>query len=41
LQTEKLDVLKALAESVRQADAGETHDARKAVRALLDELKAR
>jgi len=37
-QVEKLSVLEALAESVRQADAGQVHDARKAVRKLVNEL---
>jgi hypothetical protein len=36
-----LAVLQALAESVWQADAGDVHDARKAVRKLLNELKPR
>jgi prevent-host-death family protein len=40
-QAEKLVVLQALAESVWQADAGDVHDARKAVRKLLNELKPR
>ena len=40
-QSEKLAVLQALAEAARQADAGQVHDARKAVRQLLDELKSR
>lgn len=40
-QAQKLAVLQALAESVRQADSGQVHDARKAVRALLDELTPR
>ena len=40
-QAEKLEVLEALAESVRQADRGDVQDARKAVRKLLDELKRR
>jgi prevent-host-death family protein len=40
-QMEKLAVFEALAQSVKQADAGKVHDARKAVGKLLDELKAR
>ena len=40
-QMEKVQVLEALSESVRQADAGKLHDARKAVRKLIDELGAR
>ena len=41
LQMERLEVLEALAESVQQADQGRTHDARQAVRELIDELKGR
>ena len=40
-EIEKLEVLKALAESVKQADQGAVQDARKAVRKLLDELADR
>jgi prevent-host-death family protein len=40
-QIERLQVLQALAESVKQADAGKVHDARKAVRKLLNELNPR
>ena len=40
-QIERLNVLQALSESVKQADAGKLHDARKAVGKLLDELKSR
>jgi PHD/YefM family antitoxin component YafN of YafNO toxin-antitoxin module len=38
-QAEKIAVLHALAESVRQVEAGQVHDARKAVRKLLNEMK--
>ncbi len=38
-QMEKLEVLEALAESVRQAEAGQMKEARPAIRALLDELR--
>jgi len=41
LQNEKMAVLEALAESVKQADAGKVRDARKAVQKLLDELNVR
>ena len=41
LQMEKVEVLEALAESVKQADKGDVHDARKAVRKLLEELRVR
>jgi PHD/YefM family antitoxin component YafN of YafNO toxin-antitoxin module len=41
LQMEKVEIIEALAESVKQADAGDLHDARKAVRKLIDELKNR
>jgi hypothetical protein len=37
-QAEKLEVLNALAESVRQAELGELKEARPAIRALLGEL---
>jgi prevent-host-death family protein len=37
-QMEKLEVLEALAESVREAEAGKLKEARPAIRALLDEL---
>jgi prevent-host-death family protein len=40
-QIEKIAVLQALAESVKQANSGKVHDARKAIGKLLDELKAR
>jgi PHD/YefM family antitoxin component YafN of YafNO toxin-antitoxin module len=40
-QAEKLAVLAALAQSVREADSGQVHDARKAVQKLLNELKPR
>lgn len=40
-QIEKIEVLEALAESVKQADSGKMQDARKAVRKLLEELKTR
>jgi hypothetical protein len=36
-----INVLQALAESVKEADAGKVHDARKAVARLVDELKSR
>ena len=38
---EQLEVLEALAQSVRQAEAGQLKEARPAIRALLDELKAK
>ena len=41
LQAEKMAVLQALAESVRQVEAGQVHDAKKAVRKLLGEMKRR
>jgi len=40
-QIEKMQVLEALAESVRQAERGDVVDARKAVRKLLNELSDR
>ena len=40
-QMEKVAVYEALAQSVKQADSGKVHDARKAVGKLLDELKSR
>jgi len=40
-QMEKLQVLEALAESVRQAESGRLKEARPAIRALLDELTAK
>lgn len=40
-QAEKLAVLEALAESVKQADAGKVHDARKAIRKLIEDLQTR
>jgi len=40
-QLEKLEVLEALAESVRQAEAGQVKEARSAIRGLLDELGPR
>jgi len=40
-QMERIQVLEALAESVRQVDGGKARDARQAVRSLLDELKGR
>jgi len=40
-QMEKVAVYEALAESAKQADAGRVHDAKKAVRKLLDELQPR
>jgi prevent-host-death family protein len=40
-QIEKISVLEALAESVRQIEAGEVHDARKAIHKLLHELDER
>ena len=40
-QMEKVQVLEALSESVKQADAGKLHDARKAVRKLIEELGTR
>jgi hypothetical protein len=39
--TGKREVFEALAESVRQADAGQILDAREAIRRLLDELQSR
>lgn len=38
LQMHKIQVLEALAESVRQANQGKVRDGKKAVRQLLDEL---
>ena len=38
-QAEKMQVLEALAESVKQADRGQVRDARKAVRKLLEDLR--
>jgi PHD/YefM family antitoxin component YafN of YafNO toxin-antitoxin module len=38
-QMEKIEVLEALAESVRQAEAGQVKEARPAIRALVDELR--
>jgi len=40
-QMERVQILEALAESNRQVAQGKVHDARKAVKGLLDELKAR
>ena len=40
-EIEKLEVLKALAESVRQSDRGDLTDARKSVQKLLHELSHR
>jgi prevent-host-death family protein len=40
-QNEKIAVLEALAESVKQADTGKVRDARKAIGKLLSELKSR
>ncbi len=39
-QSERTEVLEAMAESVAQLAAGQTQDARPAVLKLLDELKA-
>jgi PHD/YefM family antitoxin component YafN of YafNO toxin-antitoxin module len=41
MQLERMQVLEALAESVREADAGLAVDARKAVRWLIKELDGR
>jgi prevent-host-death family protein len=38
-QIEKIEVLEALAQSVAQVKAGQTHDARKAVGKLLTEMR--
>jgi len=40
-QMEKLQVLENLAESVRQAEAGQVKEARPAIQALLDELRSK
>jgi prevent-host-death family protein len=40
-QAEKLAVLEALAESVKQADTGKVRDAREAVHGLIEDLKVR
>jgi len=40
-QLEKIEVLEAIAESVRQADNGQTIDARKSIKKLIAELKVR
>ena len=40
-QIEKISVLEALSESVKQADAGQVQDARKAVQKLINEIKRR
>jgi hypothetical protein len=40
-ETKQINVLQALADSVKQAERGKVHDARKAIEKLLDELKSR